>query len=116
MRRGLRMRLAVEPDMAALGEAGDEATALELAALLQPDVVLVDDEAGGIDGIRTAAALRGMAPGTAVVILTFHEDAATLVRGMAAGAAAVVSKRRGPEELVAAIRKAALDNGSPESQ
>ena len=116
MRRGLRMRLALEPDMAALGEAGDEVTAIELAALLQPDVVLVDDEVGGIDGIRTAAALRGLAPGTAVVILTLNEDAATRVRGLAAGAAAVVSKRRGPEELVDAIRKAAMGNGSLKNQ
>lgn len=109
------MRLGLELDMAALGEAGDEVTALELAIVLQPDVVLVD-EVGGIDGVRTAAALRKLTPRAAVIILTLHEDAATRIRGLAAGAAAVVSKRRGPEELVAAIRTAVMSNGSPKSQ
>jgi len=51
VRRGLRMRLALEPDLQIVGETGDSAEALGLALLLQPDVLVVDVAPPGLDGI-----------------------------------------------------------------
>jgi len=58
IRRGLRMRLALEDDLIVVGEAADGPAALALAPELQPDVVLLDVQMPGMDGIDTAHALR----------------------------------------------------------
>ncbi|MBI2323175.1 MAG: response regulator transcription factor, partial [Chloroflexi bacterium] len=75
VRRGLRMRLALEPDLAIVGEACDGAAALALVPMVRPDVVLVDVAMPGMDGIAATAALRARAPRTAVVVLSIHDDA-----------------------------------------
>ena len=111
VRHGLRLRLRVEPDVAVIGEAGDGATALELARKLDPDVVLMDVELPGMDGIAATTALRAAVPRTAVVILSLHDDAATRGRATAAGAVAFVTKHRMGDALLAAIQRAA--GGAP---
>src|SRR5437763_16909226 len=75
VRQGLRMRLALEPDISVVGEAGDGATALSLAQDGSPDVVVMDVAMPGMDGIAATAALRRLAPRIAVVIHTLHDDA-----------------------------------------
>ena len=106
-RRGLRMRLELEPDVAILGEAGDGATAVELTKQLHPDVVLMDVEMPGMDGIAATAAIRSVEPRAHVVILTLYDDNVTQARARAAGAHAFVPKHRMEEPLLAAIRGAA---------
>ena len=107
IRRGLRMRLGLEPDIEVIDEAADGASAVRLARLLAPDVVLMDLEMPSMDGIAATAAVRRASPATAVVMLTLHDDAATRARAAAAGAAAFVSKCRMDEHLLEAIRGAA---------
>jgi DNA-binding NarL/FixJ family response regulator len=55
VRRGLRMRFALEPDLEVIGEAGDATEAISLAQTLGPDVVLMDVDMSGIDGILAIA-------------------------------------------------------------
>ena len=107
VRRGLRMRLALEPDLSIVGEAPDGATAIQLVAALRPDVVLMDIEMPGMDGITAAAALRAVAPECAVVMLSLHGDRATRARAEAAGAVAFVEKQAAEPVLLTAIRAAA---------
>ena len=107
VRRGLRLRLALEPDLSIVGEAPDGPTAIELAAALRPDVVLMDVEMSGMDGISAAAALRTMAPESAVVMLSLHGDPATRARAEAAGAVAFVEKQTAERSLLMVIREAA---------
>ena len=65
VRHGLRMRLMLEPDMLVVGEAGDGQEALHLALSLSPDVVLMDIEMPGMDGIAATEAMKAQAPQSA---------------------------------------------------
>ena len=90
-----------------VGEAGtlDEAKARLPQA--EPDVVLVDYRLPGLDGVETTTALRTALPKTAVVVLTAaaeHEEIQALYD---AGAVACLTKDRGLDEIVGAIREAA---------
>ncbi len=107
VRRGLKMRLALEEDLEVIGEAGDAAEAIPLARALRPDVILMDVEIPGMSGLEAIERLRAAAPHSAVVIFTLRDDAATRERARGAGAAAFVAKHRTEEMLLAAIRGAA---------
>lgn len=107
VRRALRRRFQLEPDLDVIGEASSGTEALVLAQSLTPDVVLMDVEMPEMDGIAATAALRRISPQSAVVILTIHADAQARGRARAAGAVALVEKRGATETLLAAIRQAA---------
>jgi DNA-binding NarL/FixJ family response regulator len=107
VRRGLRMRLHREPEIVVAGEASDGFQALELARALRPDVVVVDLQLPGLDGLDVSARLRGVAPETATVMLSLYDDEVNRARATAAGAAAFVGKQEPTENLLAAIRDAA---------
>jgi DNA-binding NarL/FixJ family response regulator len=108
IRRGLRIWLALQPNMEVVGEASDGAEGLSLARALRPDVVLMDVEMPGMDGISATAALRQVVPQSAVVILTLYDDAATRTRAQEAGAAAFVAKHQMEETLLAEIRRVVM--------
>jgi DNA-binding NarL/FixJ family response regulator len=105
--RGLKMRLGLESDIEVIGEAFDGSAAVEMAGRLAPDVVLMDVSMPVMDGIAATRQLADRAPGTAVVILSMHDDNATIDRARDAGAVAFVAKQRIDEGLLAAIRGAA---------
>jgi len=107
VRQGLRMRLALEPDVTVVGEAADGAAALSLALSLCPDVVVMDVGMPGMDGVAATAALRAASPHSAVVMLSVYDDAATRRRALSAGAVAFVGKHEAAEALADAIRQAA---------
>jgi DNA-binding NarL/FixJ family response regulator len=107
VRRGLRERLQLEPDVQIVGEASFGGEALSLAKAFLPDVALIDVEMPEMDGIETTIALRRMLPHCAVVILSIHDDAQTRAQAQAAGAIAFVGKRGGADTFVGAIRQAA---------
>lgn len=107
LRQGLRLRLAIEPDIAVIGEAGDGQAAVDLAGTLVPDVVVMDITMPGMDGIAATRALRKAMPTSAVVILTLHDDTATRNQALEAGAVALVAKHQPSNDLLAAIRAAA---------
>lgn len=106
VRRGLRMRLDLEPGISVIGEAGDGESAVELARKLSPDVILMDVEMPKLDGISATELLLRELPRCSVVILTIHDDAATQERARNAGAAAFVSKHQIDAKLMEAIRSA----------
>lgn len=104
VRTGFRMIIGAQPDMDVVGEAADGAQAVERAAELCPDVVLMDIHMPGLDGV--AATERIMAARSAARVLalsTFDLDAYVL-GALRAGAAGFLPKDVSPEELVEAIR------------
>lgn len=107
VRRGLSMRLEIEPDIEVVGEAEDGTGVLDGVAACAPGVVLMDVRMPGADGIEVAAALRLAYPEVAVVVLTLQDDAETRGRAEAAGASGFVGKHEPEGLLVEEIRQVA---------
>lgn len=107
VRQGLRMRLGMEPDMLVVGEAGDGGRAIEQVLAARPDVVLMDVNLPGLDGIAATARLRELTPECAVVMLSMQDDARTRDRARQAGASEFVGKHDIDTALVSAIRAVA---------
>jgi DNA-binding NarL/FixJ family response regulator len=106
VRKGLRMRLDLEPGLSVVGEAADGETAVALARSLSPDVILMDVEMPGLDGIDAAELVRREMPRCCVIVLTIHDDAKTRERAVKAGATAFVSKHQIDSDLMTAINAA----------
>ena len=107
VRKGLLMRLAAEADLLVVGEASDGEAALDLAVCHCPDVVLIDIEMPGMDGIATASAFHSIYPQAAVIILSMHDDVLTRSRAEEAGAVAFVGKSMPADTLLTTIRQVA---------
>jgi DNA-binding NarL/FixJ family response regulator len=105
VRRGLRMRLTIEPDVEVVAETESGATALRLVRSVSPDMVLMDLEMPDMDGIAATAALRATAPPVAVVILNLYNDTRTRALAQEAGAAAFVAKHQAKTALLPTIRR-----------
>ena len=105
--QGLRMCLALEPDMEVVGEAYDGHRALALTAETHPDVVVMDLDMPGMDGAAVTAALASEGEQCAVVMLSMHDDRVSRARSLQAGAVAFVEKSAGVAKLLEAIRSAA---------
>jgi DNA-binding NarL/FixJ family response regulator len=105
VRQGLRMRLLMEPDIVVIGEASSGEQAIELVYALSPDIVLMDVEMPGMDGITATASLHANTSHGAVVMMSIHNDANTRARAQAAGAAAFVEKSGTLDVLLTTIRQ-----------
>ncbi len=108
VRMGLRMRLAIEPDITVVGDTGTVEQALSLAQALAPDVAVLDIDVYSAEGVTLVRRLQTVAPSTAVIILTLRGGADARARALAAGALAYLEKCRGAPDLLEAIRHAAL--------
>jgi DNA-binding NarL/FixJ family response regulator len=104
MRGGLRALLATARDMQVVGEAGEGATALAVTERLHPDVLVLDLEMPGMDGLETMRELARRQLATRVLILTAHTEEEQLVRLLQAGAAGYLTKTAAQRELVDAVR------------
>ena len=107
LRRGLCQLIGDYPDLKVCGEAGDGSTGLELAKELDPDLILLDLNMKGMDGLDTLKAIRAAGITTRVVMLTVsdqREDVATLFR---AGADGYLLKDMEPESLIQKVQEAA---------
>jgi DNA-binding NarL/FixJ family response regulator len=106
MRSALRTCVDAEPDMAVVGETGNGAEALRLAAVLRPAVVIMDVRMpimDGIDATSRITRLLGTPPPRVLVMTTFDLDE-HIIDALRAGASGFLVKDAPPEELVRAIR------------
>jgi len=108
VRSGLRMLLDNQDDVEIVAEAGTSRDALRLADEVDPDVIVMDIGLPDESGIVTARRIKERKPDTAIVALTIHEDEEYFFKMLEAGASGYVPKRAAPEELLTAIRLAAL--------
>ena len=109
LRDVLVRRLGFFDDLEVVATAEDGAELLAALNLLTapPDVVLMDIEMPGMDGVRATAALARRWPGVAVVMLTVFDDDARVLDALDAGAAGYLVKDAPVEDIVAAVRAAA---------
>jgi DNA-binding NarL/FixJ family response regulator len=105
VRAGFRMILESEPDIEVVGEAADGAQAAAATRRLCPDVVLMDIQMPGGDGLEATRRITGNpALGSRVVILTTFERDEYVFEALQAGASGFLLKNAPPEELVHAVR------------
>lgn len=101
VRKGLARLIAAAPlALRFVSTAGTGAEALSLAAQLRPDVVVLDVDLAGEDGLALVAKFP---PGTCVLVLTSHGDRATRARANALGASAFIEKHQPAVDLLNAI-------------
>ncbi|GIW07410.1 MAG: DNA-binding response regulator [Dehalococcoidia bacterium] len=98
--------LSHEPDFHVVGLAYDGASAIREAARLQPDVVLMDIQMPGLDGVAATREIRAARPETKVVIITASERSRAVLDAVDAGASGFIQKESALDEVIGAVRAA----------
>ncbi len=106
-RRGVELLLEEVDDLVVVGHAATGQRAVELAAEVAPDVILMDLRMPDVDGIEATRRLTRVEHPPAVVVLTMFEDDDSVFAAMRAGARGYLLKGADQDEIVRAIRAAA---------
>jgi DNA-binding NarL/FixJ family response regulator/uncharacterized protein involved in exopolysaccharide biosynthesis len=104
IRESLRMILESAPDLQVVGTASDGHTAIEQVSYLNPDVVLIDMEMPGLDGVSATRIISQKFADVKVLVLSMHDDEALIAKSTHAGALGYLLKNTPPQELRAAVR------------
>jgi pilus assembly protein CpaE len=104
-RENVRKLLQFESDIAVIGQAGTGEQAVEMAQEHRPDIILMDINMPGIDGIGASQKIVELVPTTQIIIMSVQSDSDYLRRAMLAGARDFLTKPFGGDELVAAVRR-----------
>ncbi len=106
VRQGLRMFIDLQDDMQVVGEGENGVQAIDLAARLRPDIVLLDLVMPEMDGVEATAGIKAAFPDARVIILTSFGEDSKVFPAIRAGAQGYLLKDIQPEELVKAVREA----------
>jgi DNA-binding NarL/FixJ family response regulator len=106
-RQALELMLEVTPDIQVVAAVPDGESALAVCPQVNPDVVVVDYRLPGLDGVETTTGLRSACPRASVVVLTAAAETGEIQALLDAGAVACLTKDRGLDDIVGAIREAA---------
>lgn len=104
VRRGFRVILEAEPDIAVVGEAGDGSQAIELVRWHSPTIALLDIRMPVMDGLQAARQVIALSPGTRVLILTTFDADDYVYEALRAGASGFLLKDAPADQLVTAVR------------
>jgi len=107
VRAGFHMLLSGQPDIEVVGEAQNGLEAVEKAAILRPDVVLMDIRMPELDGLEATRRILAEVESTRVLILTTFDLDEYVYEALAAGASGFVLKDDPAEQLIAAVRTVA---------
>lgn len=105
MRQGLRTLLELEPGMQVIGEAADGQSGVRLALEMRPDVILMDVQMPGMNGVEATAALCAAWPAARVIILTTFDRDDYVFQAIRAGALGYLLKDAPADELMRTIRR-----------
>lgn len=105
-REGLRALFGTQSDMEVVGEANDGQAAVDLAAQLGPDVLLINANIPGLDGIQATRQILAVNQEIRVIAMSDNVDGHFVRQWLGAGAAGFVAKTNGFSEFLSAIRSA----------
>lgn len=105
MRQGLATILSLEPGLTVVGEAADGAEAVAQVRALHPDIVLMDVQMPGMDGIEATRLITAAYPDTRVIILTTFDYEEYVFEGVKAGAMGYMLKDSPAPDLIHTIRR-----------
>ena len=108
VRSALRLLLEGEPDIVVVAEAGDAETAARFVKGHRPTVLILDVNMPGESGLAAIPRIRGETPDTQIVVLTMQDETAFARQALQAGVLAYILKEAASEELVKAVRMAAV--------
>jgi two-component system nitrate/nitrite response regulator NarL len=103
-RKGLTSLIDPVEDMEVVGEAGDGQEALERARELMPDLILMDIQMPGWDGLRATRLIKAEMPYVKIVMLTISDEDKDLFEAIKSGAQGYLLKNLSPEELFEMLR------------
>jgi DNA-binding NarL/FixJ family response regulator len=106
-REGLKALFAVTDDIEIVAEAEDGESALKKCTELQPDVILMDINMPGLNGIHATQQIVEKFPQIGIIMLTMLEDDASVFNAMRAGARGYLLKGADPQEVLSVIRAVA---------
>jgi DNA-binding NarL/FixJ family response regulator len=104
VRAGLEQLLGGTPDIEVVGTAGDGAEALDVVRDTRPDVVVMDLQMPGVDGVEATRLITQEDLEAQVVVLTSYSDGARIVAALDAGAVGYLLKDADPEDLLQGVR------------
>ncbi|MDR5892941.1 two-component system response regulator NarL [Halomonas mongoliensis] len=108
LRRGVSQLLELEDDMTLIGEAGEPEEGIRLALELDPDMVLLDLNMPGLNGIETLKRLRDQGFAGRVVMFTVSDHEEDVVAALQGGADGYLLKDMDPDEMIRQLRQASL--------
>ncbi|MDD4588295.1 MAG: response regulator transcription factor [Heliobacteriaceae bacterium] len=103
LRQGLRKILELAPAIEVVDEAGDGQGAINLARQLKPDVILMDINMPGINGIEASQVIKRELPRIGIIILTAYDNEEQILQVIDAGIDGYVLKDISPDSLYSAI-------------
>jgi len=107
VREGLRILLDLTAGFEVVGEASTGSEAVELAARLQPDVILMDIAMPTLNGFEATRQIQALSPSSRVLVLSAHSDEEYVEHFLAIGVAGYIIKQNSGQILVQAIREVA---------
>lgn len=111
VRQGLKLILAAHHDLEVVGEAANGREAVEMAATLKPDIVLMDVAMPELNGIEATRRIVQATPRLRVLVLSMHKEAVYVREILKAGARGYILKDAIDTELVNAVRSVARGDG-----
>ena len=106
-RAGIRALLNLFPDIQVVGEAATGEEAIAQAEMLQPDIILMDLQMPGVNGIEATRRVIQNSPNIGIIVVTMFEDDSSVFAAMRAGARGYILKEAGEEEVLRAIHAVA---------
>ncbi len=110
MREGLRSLLEEQPDFTVVGEADNGKTAVQLAADLKPDIIIMDISMPGLNGIDATQQILSICAKSKIIALSMHTERRTVLEMINAGATGYLLKDCAFEEVVQAVRTVAANS------
>jgi len=104
IRAGLAQLIATAADIEVVGQAADGAAAIEQARALKPDVVLMDLQMPGVDGVAATREIVAAGLGVDVLVLTSYSDNERILDALDAGAVGYLLKDADPDDVLTGIR------------
>ncbi|CAB4726793.1 MAG: response regulator [Nocardioides sp.] len=104
IRAGLAQLIATADDIEVVGQAADGAAAIEQARALKPDVVLMDLQMPGVDGVTATREIVAAGLGVDVLVLTSYSDNERILDALDAGAVGYLLKDADPDDVLTGIR------------
>ena len=107
LRKGVSQLVAMEPEMRLVGEAADGSEGLKLARQLEPDLILLDLQMKGMNGLETLKAIKALDTDSRVIMFTVSDSEDDILAALQAGADGYLLKDMEPDEFCRKLRQVA---------